>query len=143
MFYLLLSECPSLGMRKNNTMLELFLLLQWNQSFGQMEKRCKCASVVHHPSMRAWKPNNFFEVLFLRVVRTFIFVALFARFFFCRLMPHEKVFRYKKVRFSRKEGRKSSTDNRKITQKKGQFVDYYWKKKTFVDMCTRNVDYDN
>jgi hypothetical protein len=49
-------------------------------------------------------------------------------------MPHGKVFRYKKVRFSRKEGRKSSTDNRKITKKKGHFLDYYWEKKTFVDM---------
>ena len=60
------------------------------------------------------------------------FCCFVCSFFFCRLMPHEKVFRYKKVRFSRKEGRKSSTDNRKITQKKGQFVDYYWKKKPLL-----------
>ena len=143
MFYLLLSECPSLSMRKNNTMMKLFLLLQWNQSFDWIKKRFTFESVVHHPSMRAWKPNNFFEVLFLRVVRTFIFVALFDRFFFCRLMPHGKDFRYKKVQFSRKEGRKSSTDNRKITQKKRTFRGLLLKKKTFVDMCTRSVDYDN
>ena len=135
MFYLLLSECPSLGMRKNNTMMELFLLLQWNQSFAQMEKRFTFESVVLHPSMRAWKLNNFFEVLFLRVVRTFFFVAV--------LMPHGKVFRYKKVRFSKKEGRKSSTDNRKITQKKRTVLGLLLKKKTFVDMCTRSVDYYN
>ena len=66
------------------------------------------------------------------------FCCFFFSFFFCRLMPHEKVFRYKKVQFSRKEGRKSSTDNRKITQKKGHFVDYYWKKKPLLT-CVQEV----
>ena len=103
-----------------------------------MEKRCTFASFVLHPSMRAWKLNNFFEVLFLGVVWTFVCVAFFSRFFFCRLMPHGKFFRYKKVQFSRKEGRKSSTDSRKITQKKGYFVDYYWKKKPLLT-CVQEV----
>ena len=138
LFYLLVSECPSLGMRKNNTMMELFLLLQWNQSFDLIKKRYTCVSVVLHPSMRAWKLNNFFEVLFLQVVRTFVFVAFFSRFFFYRLMPHGKVFRYKKVQFSRKEGRKSSPHNCKITQKKGHFVVYYWKKKPLLT-CVQEV----
>ena len=81
-----------------------------------------CSTSTFHVSMRAWKPNNFFEVLFSGVGRT-LFLLLFFSFFFCRSMPHGKVFRYKKVRFSRKEGTKSSTYNRKITQKKEKFLE--------------------
>jgi hypothetical protein len=53
--------------------------------------------------MRAWKPNNFFEVLFLRVVRTFIFVALFARFFFAGLCLMEKILGTKRYNLAEKK----------------------------------------
>jgi len=93
--------------------------------------------------MRAWKLNNFFEVLFLQVVRTFVFVAFFFRFFFAGLCVIEKFLGTKRYDLAEKKKKNHQQTIERITQKKGHFLDYYWEKKTFVDMCTRNVDYDN
>ena len=84
--------------------------------------------------MRAWKPNNFFEVLFSRVVWTFFFVAFFFRFFFAGLCVIEKFLGTKRYDLAEKKKENHQQTIERITQKKGHFLDYYWEKKTFVDM---------